>query len=120
MVNQLNIVQYTLMGASGRLVQQKGFNDILVSEFTKVAGIFWPTFYRHYYNILDILDVEMQTLLTNFSAQIRDNYHYILQTVTFFQEHQTTVKIILSTNHEELIRQNIAKTLAQYGQATKH
>lgn len=117
MTKQLDLVQDSLIGAIKRLLHKKDFNEISISELTRVAGISRPTFYRHYHNIVDILNIETKNLLTEFLSQVKyqdkDNYQYILNTISFFEEHESTINIILDTKHQELLQQNIALVLGQ-------
>ena len=103
------ITQDALIGSLERLIKKKSFENISVSELTKVAGISRMTFYRHYHNSIDILNLGVQELLNKFNQTIKysgDNYAYILKVVTFFQQHSKFIKLLLNTNQQDLLYQN--------------
>ncbi|ALO05159.1 TetR/AcrR family transcriptional regulator [Lactiplantibacillus paraplantarum] len=114
MVKTVNLTQEALVGAIARLVKVKSFTDITVSELTKVAGVSRPTFYRHYHNIVDVLNVELTTMLADFETTVifHNNSQYILQMVYFFQRYSATIKILLAAGQEEQLRQKIARVMA--------
>ncbi|MDV0430548.1 TetR/AcrR family transcriptional regulator [Lactiplantibacillus sp. DA1] len=118
MVKTVNLTQEALVGAIDRLVKVKSFTNITVSELTKVAGVSRPTFYRHYHNIVEVLNFELATMLADFKATVsfHNNSQYILQMVYFFQRYSTTVKILLAAGQEGQLRQKIASVMIELSQ----
>lgn len=115
MAKQSKMTQESLLGAVDRLLREKSFEDISVSELTKVAGISRMTFYRHYRNIIDVLNDQVTVVLHEFqeTVQYQNNSQYIVQMVRFFQRHSEFVKLLLKAHQEELLRQNIASVMGQ-------
>lgn len=116
------ITQEALIGSIERLITKKSFNDISVSELTKVAGISRMTFYRNYRNIIQVLSYQVDLLLAEFTTTITyngDDYQYIKQVIEFFQAHRDFIKVLLSANQQNLLLQEVAtilKKLATHNQ----
>lgn len=117
MARPSKLTQESLLGAIERLLKTKNFTEITVSELTKIAGISRMTFYRHYQNIVDVLTVGMDDVLTAFNATMDftqlNEATYILQMIQFFDAHRTFVKILLQAHQQELLRQNITRVIAE-------
>lgn len=117
MVKRASLTQESLLGSVARLLKKKSFTEITVSELTKVAGISRMTFYRHYQNIVDVLMVEMKTVMQTFNETMDfsrlNEYEYILQMIQFFDAHRDFVLILVQANQLELLRGNITKVISE-------
>lgn len=110
------ITQEVLIGSIERLITKKPFDEISVSELTKVAGISRMTFYRNYRNIIQVLSYQIDLLLAEFSTTVPytgNDYQYIKQVITFFHAHRDFIKILLSANQQNLLLQEVATILKQ-------
>lgn len=109
--NPSPFIRQALIGAIEQLVRNKPFDQISVSELTRVAGVSRMTFYRHYHNVIDVLSIEVAFLLAEFSSTIKytgDNYGYIVQTIHFFDHHRKFIKILLRAGRQDLLLRKVA------------
>ncbi|QBO36224.1 TetR/AcrR family transcriptional regulator [Periweissella cryptocerci] len=116
MASEVNGTQAYLLGAIERLLKKKSFEDISVSELTRVAGISRMTFYRHYQNITDVLTTEMNKLVGELeqdeNLQTTDFYAAIVYYMHFLSDHADFINLLLRANQQTVLRDNIAKVLA--------
>lgn len=121
MSKQSVITQESLIGALDRLLKEKPFENISISELTKVAGISRMTFYRHYHNQLDVLAVQLEELLTEFNQAMvyHNNAQYILDMVHFFQTHSEFIKLLLRANQEDLLYQKVIIVMGKLSKQNK-
>lgn len=75
-MQQLEITDYTkyyIVEALLKLMKQKPFNEINISELVKKAGIGRSTFYRHFND----KEAVIKYYLSNISRQFRNDFNYI-------------------------------------------
>lgn len=109
-------IQQALIGAIDRLVRSKPFDEISVSELTKVAGVSRMTFYRHYHTVRDVLSTQVGCLLEEFTSGIHytgDNYGYIIQTIYFFHHHRQFIKLLLAANRQDLLLRQVTVVMRE-------
>ncbi|GAY71926.1 TetR/AcrR family transcriptional regulator [Lentilactobacillus kosonis] len=104
-----------LLGALDRLLKQKNFMDITVSELTRVAGVSRMTFYRHYGNIYELLNINLKQImaeLPTYDKLTTDEYESaIANYMNFFSAHSDFIKLILRAKQQNLLRENITTVM---------
>lgn len=124
MANQSQTTKTYLIEALERLLQKESFDEISITELTKVAGISRMTFYRHYQNINDILVEAMQDLVTGLTAQL--DFKTIVQheglvfMMQYLRSHTDFIKILVRAQQQDMLRENIARVLADMTAHKKH
>lgn len=74
------------------------------------------TFYRHYHNVIDVLSMQVTSLLNEFTANIKytgDNYDYIVRTIKFFDNHRKFIKILLRTDRQDLLLRKVTGVMKE-------
>ena len=110
-----------------QLYQEKPIEKISVRELCEIAGYNRTTFYDHFTNIYDLLDLAVEPLLVPskkllqqllFSSEPLIPDEFPMLYLGFFQEKQDYLKLLLQNNHqfvlENKIRKIVAETLKEY------
>lgn len=111
-----SLTQEALIGGLERLINKKSFEEISISKLTQIAGISRTTFYRNYHNIVDVLNYQIKLLLEEFNSSIKyegDNYSYIFQVITFFDQYRGFIRLLLKANRQDLLLQKVAGVMEQ-------
>ncbi|ANK61864.1 hypothetical protein AYR56_01515 [Loigolactobacillus backii] len=117
MADQSKAIEEYLLGALKRLLKKKTFDEISITELTKVAGISRMTFYRHYQNITDILTNEMAEIVNELTDKLgsktvvqHEGLVFIMQ---FLKDHASFIRILLLAQQQDILRDNISQVLAK-------
>lgn len=85
------------------ILRVKNFQDITVSQLCDRAGVSRRTFYRHYKNIVDVLEEITSVISENFSKALAANHErsekeFLLSYFEFWKSHKKML-ILLSKNN---------------------
>ena len=110
-----------LLTALGRLLKQKDFEDISVSELTRVAGISRMTFYRHYGNIADVLKNELQRLMGTLpvyeNLPVQEYGAAMMFYMRFFSQHADFIQLLFQAHQEALLQQAVIEVMTDLASA---
>ena len=99
-----------------RLVLENGYDRLTVIEITRLADIGYPTFYRHYRNIDDLLSAVLSSLLDDLNSVVNEQTSPFDEAVAKFRHianHADLYRVYVSLPRENVARQQVVKRLEQ-------
>lgn len=111
--------------ALSELIEEKGFNNISITDLTRRADINRGTFYLHYTDKYDLLEQVENELIEEIQEQtknldfipplnleaINEPLAFIIKLFQYFKENAALLKAILGSKGDPLFRQKIKKII---------
>lgn len=114
-----------IRNALSELIEEKGFNDISITDLTTRADINRGTFYLHYTDKYDLLEKIEEEIMVEIQAQVTQidyidvlNRHpidkpisFIIKLFEYFKENAGLIKAILGPKGDPLFHKKIKKLM---------
>ena len=97
-----------------RLVLEKGYDRLTVIDITRIADIGYPTFYRHYRSIDDLLETVMSSLVDDLNQVINEQTTPFDEAVATFRhiaDHPDIYRACASLPRKNVASQQVIKRL---------
>ena len=108
-ITQITQTRMDFVTGLNRLLEQHQLEDLTVSRVSKEAGYARRTFYRHFYDLSDVLEFEIDLITKDLFQQIKnaevDRFsELILQFFKFWVSHKSVLEILNRNGRLELLQ----------------
>lgn len=116
---QKKITKESIVTALIKLLESKSFNEITITQITKLAGVSRMAFYRNYYTKEDIIAIYLDDMVTEFYSRFLDlgptsKYDTLCSFFSFFKERKYFIEILMKSGLIYIFHQKLNSSLLDF------
>ncbi|MFV0466862.1 MAG: TetR/AcrR family transcriptional regulator [Lachnospiraceae bacterium] len=116
---QKKITKDSIVTALLKLLNDKNFSEITITQITKVAGVSRMAFYRNYVTKEDIISTYLDDMVSDFYGRFSDlkehsKYDILCNFFSFFKERKAVIEILMDSGLIYIFRQKLNSSLLDF------
>lgn len=116
---QKKITKDSIVTALMKLLKAKSFNEITITQVTKIAGVSRMAFYRNYETKEDIIAIYLDDMVSEFYGRFAhlkatSKYDILCNFFTFFKERKAFIEILMESGLIYIFNQKLNSSLLEF------